>query len=195
VLLYRNLDSRTLGVAGAILDRQRVSCGLGRRNVDASAESRPHRLFRFRIDFHGLRIRYAIAKRTSLTRLDSCGRRGIFENLKPISAHSLERPLILSALLSRGSLQNCLIRLRTRIKNPPDIEPDKEKCHGRRENVDSESSPGLRGGIAKQETPSGIYGQLLLAGSICSREVTFFAGRAWLRPAQGRARDARFRAQ
>src|SRR6266436_1213114 len=108
--------------------------------MDASVECRPNGLFRFRLDFHGLRIGQAITKRAFLSSLNRHGIGKKAQNLEAISTHHLETLLVLSALLLGSLFREGLIRLPSRIKDPSDVKADKKKCNNRNQEVNSKTS-------------------------------------------------------
>src|SRR5450631_938037 len=89
-----NFDGRSLAVSRAVINRESIRGGFVRRNVYASAERRPHRLFRLRLDLHGLRIGNAVAKRAFLSGQNDRGIGCIRKNVKAVPAHGLESLLI-----------------------------------------------------------------------------------------------------
>src|ERR1700692_708841 len=101
--------------------------------------------------------------------MNGCGVRRITEDVEAVSAHHLESLLVQGSSLFRCLLCDCLIRLRARIKNPPDIESHEKKCHCRQNEISSKSCAGFRSVIDQHRTPSGIFVQTFRADKIYSK--------------------------
>src|ERR1700730_1088890 len=84
-----DIDSSALGVTLSILGRERVRCCLSRRDMDATAESRPDG-FRWWFEFHRFCIGDAVAEFGGFPRPNACGIGIETKNLEAVSAHLLE---------------------------------------------------------------------------------------------------------